>query len=184
MMSTGGNLLYAAFFGILALYYRSWWFLSLGAYYAVLGGMRLSVIRLQRQGSRERLPVVMRRCGAAMLFLAAVLSGVVCLEISELHNPIRSRNLMIVIAAWTFTLAILSLRNAVLARRGDPALKMLRNISLAGTAGSILSLQRAMLGTFGNASDLFSFRMELISGAAAFLLVVLLGVRMLRQAGR
>ena len=41
-----------------------------------------------------------------------------------------------------------------------------------------------MLGTFGEAGDRFSMTMTIISGAVAFLLVIVIGVSMLIQAGR
>jgi len=58
---------------------------------------------------------------------------------------------------------------------------MLRDISLAGATGAMLSLERMMLGTFGNASDTFSLVMEATSGAAAFVFITLMGMMLLRN---
>ena len=64
-------------------------------------------------------------------------------------------------------------------RQGDRVSIMLRNISLASAVGSILSLERSMLGTFSTSTDPFTFVMEGVSGLAGFAIVVLLGISMI-----
>ena len=50
---------------------------------------------------------------------------------------------------------------------------------MASAIAAILSLERSMLGTFGDASDRFSMTMTIISGAVAFLLVIAIGISMI-----
>ena len=71
--------------------------------------------------------------------------------------------------------------NAIQAHRKGYLLSiMLRSISLASAVGSVLSLERSMLGTFGSSTDQFTYVIEGISGLAGFIIVVLLGSSMIR----
>ena len=84
-----------------------------------------------------------------------------------------------------FALAGGAIVNAVQANRhGDLFWVMLRNISLASAAGSILALERSMLGTFGSSTDSFTYTVEGVSGLVSFLFVVLLGISMIVRALR
>lgn len=76
-------------------------------------------------------------------------------------NPVRSLIISVAMAALTFIMAFSALRNIIKARRSHDAYQIiLRNISLVSVTGSILSLQRSMLGTFGNAADRFTLVMK------------------------
>ena len=120
-----------------------------------------------------------------MMILAIVLSGVVCMGIAENHNPRYNIIVMITIAAYTFYIVIQTIISVVKAhKKKDINVIMLRDISLVSSAGTILSLERSMLGTFGDAKDLFSMTMTIISGACSFLFVIAVGVSMMVRAGR
>ena len=183
-LSTGWNLLYALFNGLLAWYYRSWWFLTLCAFYAMLGLMRLSVVTIRRRPGKSGAEL-MRHNGYAVMALSIVLSGMTLLTIRERQNPVRSLVVMIAIAAYPFAMVGWSIRNTVKARRQKSAAMItLRDIACAGAIGSILSLERAMLGTFGDAEDAFTLTMEAASGAGAFVLLIGIGLSMVLESRR
>lgn len=182
LLGMGWNLLYAIFNGVLGIVSSSYWYITLCAFYLVLGLMRLLAVTSDR---RKGMPdaAVMRLIGFAMILLAVVISGITLLTIREQQNPVRDTVTMITIATFTFLLAGLSVRNIIRAYRKPTALLIiLRNISCAAAVGSMLSLERGMLGSFGDASDSFTKVMEAVSGAVAFLLLVLMGIGMLRMA--
>ena len=182
-LSTGWNLLYAVFNGILAGVYSSWWFLTLCAFYLMLGFMRLSVITVQKSRHRTEASV-MRHNGIAMIVLSVVLCGMVLLTIRETIDNPRHRIIMLTIAVYTFTLACWAVRNMIRAHREKSAQMItLRNISCAGAIASILSLERSMLATYGDISSTFSRRMEAASGAVAFFLLIGLGTGMILHSG-
>ena len=58
----------------------------------------------------------------------------------------------------------------------------LRNISLSAATGSMLSLERAMLGTFGNPESAKTRIMESWTGAGIFELLLCMGVSMILYA--
>lgn len=182
--SMGWNLIYALFNGVLAIAYRSFWFLSMFVYYLILGGMRLLVVSPKKDRSAERWSdnAIMRTLGIEMIILAVVVSGIICMAIAEKHNPTYNTVVMITIATYTFYAVTMSIINIVKAhKKKDATMIMLRDITLAGTIVAVLSLERSMLGTFGNAEDGFSRTMEIISGAVAFVLIIGIAISMIVQ---
>ena len=181
--SMGWNLLYGIYNGILGIVYRSVWFLTMCAFYLILGLMRLSVVTSCRKGGRNRTErSVMRHNGIALIFLAAVLSGSVVLAFLYPVGKASHRIVMISIAAYTFYLVVLSAVNFVKAHRAHSLfLISLRNLSLAGAISSLVSLERSMLATFGTSPSHSSSVAEVITGIGASLLVVALGITMIVQ---
>lgn len=179
-MNMGWNAVYAIFNGIMGIIYHSFWFVSMFAYYAVLSAMRFAVVSSKGKKRKMSEARMMKALGVCMILLAIVVSGIVCMGIAEKHNPKYNIVVMITIAAYTFYIVIQAMISFVKAhRKKDPSMIMLRNISMASAIATILSLERSMLGTFGDASDRFSMTMTIISGAVAFLLVIAIGISMI-----
>ena len=186
VMSMGWNLVYAVFNALLGLIGQSGWFAVMAVYHAVLGLMRLCVLscRSGAPGSLSR-KRALRFPGIGLLLLAVILSTIVKLTISISVGRRYPVAVMIAVAAFTFAIVIKAIVSAAAAhRRGDPFLVMPRNISLAAAAGSILSLERSMMSTFGSSTDSFTYTMEGVSGLVSFLFVVLLGTSMIVRAIR
>lgn len=186
VMSMGWNLCYAVFNALLGLIGQSGWFAVMAVYHTVLGLMRLCVLSC-RSGAPVSLSPrrAMRFTGIGLLLLAVILSTIVRLTISNSVGRRYPVAVMIAVAAFTFAIVIKAIVSAAAAhRRGDLFLVMLRNISLAAAAGSILSLERSMMGTFGSSTDRFTYTMEGVSGLVAFLFVVLLALSMIVRSVR
>lgn len=180
--SMGFNLLYGIFNGILGIIYASLWFITMCAYYLTLGCMRLAVVTLDEKNNKRTERSVMCHNGIAMLFLAVVLVGTV--TISFLYPVSKSYpvTVMIAIATYTFLIAAFAIRNAVCAHKEHSLITItLRNISLAGVAASMLTLQRSMIATFGSEDADFANTMNGISGLGVFLIVLVLGISMIIQ---
>ncbi|MBR4235595.1 MAG: hypothetical protein IKR85_05985 [Clostridia bacterium] len=178
-VSTGWNLVYAAFHFILSYIYSSWWFLTLGFHHDVHGLMRLLVLK---NGDRKP-SVTSLWIGIAFIILANVVAGMISLSIREQINPVRNRIVMIAVAAYTFSLFVLAIRNMIIARRKPEfTLIALRNISLSAATGSMLSLERAMLGTFGDPENAKTTLLEGWTGAGTFVLLLCMGVGMMLYA--
>ncbi|MBQ8129580.1 MAG: hypothetical protein IJ175_04970 [Clostridia bacterium] len=186
VMSMGWNLCYAVFNALLSLIGQSGWFAVMAVYHTVLGLMRLCVLSCRSGVPGSLSPRrAMRFTGIGLLLLAAILSTIVRLTISNSVGRRYPVAVMIAVAAFTFAIVIKAIVSAAAAhRRGDPFLVMLRNISLAAAAGSILSLERSMMGTFGSSTDRFTYTVEGVSGLVAFLFVVLLALSMIVRSVR
>ena len=170
------NILYALFHLVLSFYYRSYWYLSLGAWYLLLGALKLYVL-LQKDVKKQQ-----KICGIGILGMAVILAGIVAVGIRERQNPFRELPVMVAMAAFTFTLLGVAVARAVKARRSRNAEQYIRrDIALVSAVGSLLSLERGMLGSFGDPNGSFALQMEAGSGFGAFLLIVLIGIFTLKR---
>ena len=180
----GWNLTFALVNGVISLIYTSYWYLTLFALYLLLGLMRMSAVTFSRSKRRKEADLL-RHNGLAMFVLAVIVCGMMILTIRELHNPVKIKTVVIITAAYTFVFAGLSVYNMIRAHKQKSAILItLRNISCVGSIVSILSLERAMLGTFGNASEQSALLIQAWSGAAAFLILIGLSISMLRLSWR
>ncbi len=179
LLSMGCNILYSILYGVMAYIYSSFWFLTMFAYYLILGLLRLSVAVFGR--SRKNIERKMTVCiGLGLIFIAVILAGSVTINFHSSVTVKYDQILMITIATYTFVLAFLAVRNVVLAHKQKSAQMIaLRNISLASATASMLSLQRSMITTFGNGESYFRYLMEGSMGLFAFLVVLALGFSMI-----
>lgn len=182
VLNMGWNLAYAVFNGILGIVYHSGWFATMFAYYTVLGLLKLNIVNAEKKPPEQRPDGKnMLITGFGLLLLAVILAVIVTITISEAVGKAYNIVVMISLATFTFIIVGKAMVNAVQAhRKGDLPSIMLRNISLASAVGSVLSLERSMLGTFSSSTDQFTYVMEGISGLAGFIIVVLLGSSMIR----
>lgn len=172
------NIVYAIYNGILGIADGSWWFITMSAYYAVLSIMRVYVVLHERKKKNDERRV-MRFAGVFLLLLSWVLAGSVVL--SATHDVAKSHHeiVMITIALYTTVKVTLAIINAVKARKSDSLLLItIRNISCADAAASVVSLQRSMFASFGDVTGNDVFIMNIATGTAAFLFVLLMGAFM------
>ncbi|MBR2671999.1 MAG: hypothetical protein IKE27_07340 [Oscillospiraceae bacterium] len=170
------SIIYAVFNLFMSITHKSYWFLSIGAWFLIIGILKIYV----RKGRNDVPGRKLKTAGLGILFLAIILSGIVCIGIAEGHNPVRHMIIMIAIAAYAFTaLTAAVIRSIKAHKRRDDILLIERNISLMSAVGGLLSLERGMLGTFGDPTDRFTLIMEITTGAGAFLFIALVGLSLL-----
>ena len=183
-LGLGWNLFYALFNVILGIHFRSYWFLSLFAYYLLLGIMRGYVV-LWRHRSRDLAGPMFRNGGIGLIILSVFLSFVICMGIAEKHNPWYPKTVIYAIAALTFYMTVMAIISAVKAHGRDNATYiLLRDIALVSVIGSVLSLERSMLGMFGVPEDSFTDMMEEVTGAVGVALILMIAVLLLRRSKR
>lgn len=90
--------------------------------------------------------------------------------------------IMIAIAAFTTVKTTIAIVNIVKIKNiGNPIWVAIRNISCADAAGSILTMQRSMLASFGG-MDIGTIRlMNMLTGIGICIIVFFLGIRLLRR---
>lgn len=123
---------------------HSWWFLTIGVYYAILSTVRFVVIRYK--GKRH---FVIRFTGIMLMVLSISLVGTVILAFVKDRGTEFHLIVMLAIAVYAFTKMALATIKWIKARKSTSAkLLTLRNISFADAFVSIFSLQRSMLVSF------------------------------------
>lgn len=88
--------------------------------------------------------------------------------------------IMITIATYTFTKITIAIIGMVTAKRSaSPALKILRNISLADACVSIYTMQRSMLVSFPGVEAAEILLLNIFTGTAVWIIVLLLGINLI-----
>ena len=175
------NTLYCIYHIVFGAVTASWWFLTIGIYYAILSIIRFAVLR--HKGSRAFL---LRFTGAMLVMLSVSHVGTVILAFAKDRGTVFPLIAMLAIATYTFTKITLAAINWVKARKSTSAKMItLRNISLANAFVSIFSLQRSMLVTFEGMTKTEIRIMNLSTGSAVCIIVFLLGINLFsNQTGR
>ncbi len=175
------NGLYALGNFALGIYEQSYWFITAGAYYGILGAMRFLTVLFARKSKKslKNELFVQKIVGVMLVLLSFVLSGSVYLCVRFDVSRAIHEIIMITIATYTFTkitFAIINLtRNS---KRNSPLLLSLFCINLSDASVSIFSMQRSMLVSFGEMSVGDIKLMNSLTGAAVCILVAVLGVWM------
>lgn len=180
------NLLYALYHGVLGVAGLSLWFLTMCAYYTVLGVTRFSAVLCEyKNGSEETEFFVMKLTGLMLILLSLVLSGVNYVSLSGGIAAKYGEILMITIATYTFYKITMAAIRAVRQRKNpSPLLAVIRSIGYAEVAASVLTLQRSMLVSFGAMDHAKAHTMNMLTGAAVCLFVLALGVSLIRRGRR
>lgn len=148
------NLLYVALQGVQWYLIRSWWFIVLAAYYAILSLMRFLLLRYVRTNelgsgakSEWKRSLV---CAAILTLVNLSLSGAVLLILFEDKGYNYPGILIYVAALYTFYSTIHAVIEIVKYRRlGSPVLSTTKVIALSSALVSMLNLETAMFGQFG-----------------------------------
>ena len=168
------NIVYCAYHIVFGAATASWWFLTIGIYYAVLSIVRFAVLR--HKGNNR---LLVRFAGAMLMVLSVSLVGTVILAFVKDRGTVFPLIAMLTIATYTFTNITLAIIKWVKGRRST-SVKMiaLRNISLANAFVSVFSLQRSMLVSFEGMTATEIRIMNVATGSAVCIIVFLLGINL------
>lgn len=183
--SVGLNILYALMQLFSGFHFHSIWFYALAGYYTLLAVMRFFLLKDARKlvAGRDKFYefLLYRLCGVLLLLMNLTL-GVIVFYIVWQNRGFEYHYIhTIAMAAYTFTAMTLAIINIFKYRRYEsPLMSAARVISFASALVSILSLETAMLTSFGQENS-SSFRqiMTALTGAAVCLLVLALAIYMI-----
>lgn len=183
------NLLYAFYNGALGIINQSVWFITMCAYYIVLSTMRLSAVLCERKNgntsSDDMEYFVMKLCGVLFILLDFVLAGAIYISLSRNIATKYGTIVMITIAAYTFYKITITVIKAVKQHKNpSPLLSVIRSISYAEVAASVLTLQRSMLVSFGEMNDTDIHTMNTLTGSAVCLFVLILGIALIMRGAK
>lgn len=184
--SLTGNLLYAVYHGVLGVTQASMWFGILCAFYSILAAMRFFAV-LYGRGAQPALSAcwMYRTSGMLLLLFGGVLAWSNAVSLSQNIAKAYGTIPMITIAAYTFYKITAVIFRAV-RQHYDVSARfiVLRNISFAEAAASVLTLQRSMLVTFGRIEKEKMYVMNALTGAVICLFILSLGMYMILRHGR
>ena len=172
------NTAYAALQLGLGLWHHSAWFYAMAGYYLLLAMMRLTLMRhIRRHIPGEERQVEWRKyhfCGVMLLGMNLALAVFTLYFVFRIRIFRHHEITTIAMAAYTFGSLTMSIINAVRCRKyRSPACSAAKAISLAAATVSMLTLENAMLTTFGTEDDALFRQIILgVSGVAVMLMVL------------
>lgn len=161
---------------------HSWWFVTIGAYYAVLTVTRYFILQVMRKANgKANMEVFLRRTtGILLVVLSFCIVGINILSAVKDRGTEFHEIIMITIATYTFTKITISIIGMVKAKHSvSPALKTLRNISLADACVSVCAMQRSMLQSFPGMEAGEIHLLNIFTGTMAWMIVLLLGINLI-----
>ena len=184
------NAVYAVFQLCLGLWHESVWFYAMATYYFLLAAMRLMLANYARAyAPGERLQMEWRKyrlCGVLLLLMNVALAVIITYFVWQIRVFRHHEITTLAMATYTFAALTLAIVNAYRYKRyGSPAYSAAKAISLASAAVSVLTIENAMLTTFGQESSaLFRQIMLGATGACVVLFVIGMAVYMIVNAGK
>ena len=161
---------------------HSWWFITVGAYYMVLTVTRFSVLQIRRKagGNYDTEQFARRITGILLIVLSLCIVGVNILAALKERGTAFHEIVMITIATYTFAKITIAVVGMVKAKHTpSPALKTLRNISLADACVSVYTMQRSMLQSFPGMGAAEIQLMNILTGTGVWCIVLLLGINLI-----
>ena len=184
------NALYALFQLGLGLWHHSAWFYAMAGYYLLLAVMRLSLVRhTSHHAAGEDSHTEWRKyrfCGWLLLVMNLALAIFTLYFVFRIRVFLHHEIATIAMAAYTFTALTMAIINVVRYKKyGSPAYSAAKDISLVSATVSMLTLENALLTTFGEGeSELFRQIMLGASGAAVIFIVQGIALYMIINANR
>ncbi len=185
------NLGFVAFNTVFAFLSRSVWYGASAAYYFLLcllkGGLFFGDKKLKTQTRDEREILSgqlknYRICGIALLVVELAMTGVITLMVLQQRPTVYPEIVAITFATYTFYKITFSIINVVKASaRNNPQIQCFRNIGLAETALSLVSLQMALVSTFSDGTSDMRL-LNAIVGFTACAFIIGIGVFMIIRA--
>ena len=184
------NAVYALFQLCLGLKHHSIWFYAMACYYLLLALMRLTLMRhMRHHHACEDAAQEWRKyrfCGVLLLIMNLTLMIFTLYFVYRIRIFQHHEITVITMAAYTFAALTIAIVNAIRYRKyGSPAYSAAKAISLASATVSMLTLENAMLTTFGqDTNELFVQLILSTSGIAVILVVQGIALHMIVTASR
>ena len=155
----------------------SWWLLTVGIYYYVLGVLRFMIVRIKKHEN-----MLLRFTGWMLIIMSLTLVGTVILAVVRDRGHKFHMILMIAIATYSFTKITLATVNLIKTRHvKSQRMLSMRSASFADATVSIFALQRSMLVSFEGMGAVEIVIMNASLGAAVCATVFLLGINLLKR---
>lgn len=182
VLSLAINIIFALFNFAVGFATHTWWYITLGAYYFVLSVARFSLVLIKRRSNGDIAleQFAKRLIGILLLAISFCLVGIITLTAIDGRGADLHEVVMISVAAFSFykiTAAIIGLVHSK--KSSSPVTKALRNIAFSDALVSIYSLQRSMLVSFDGMAEKDIFLMNILTGTAVWIIVLLLSVNLI-----
>lgn len=184
IIGLGINLLYGVFKLSTGIYYKSWWFITFASYYLMLCFIKLELAKSFEQNKSKQYKN-MKLIGIVLIVMNIVLTGITILimESNQIFN--YPGNLIYLVALYDFYLIINAIVNVFKYRaHNEPVLIASKFLNLTVAMVSIISLEVAMIYTFGNNDSEFKRTMTGILGFVVITINTIMAIRLIIKANK
>ena len=177
------NFLYMLFRIAAGIRYASVWFISMGVYYMVLGGLRAYLAWSYRRadaGGAAGEYRCYRRTAWSLFLLNIPMGGMIVLMVKTDSGYSYPGYVIYLSALYTFYTVILSAVNLVKFRRaGSPILSASKVLNFVSAMMSVLGLQTAMISRFSSNGEGYRRLMNAMTGGFVYGAVIAIAIYML-----
>ena len=171
------NILCGAGYILVGAMSRSWWMLTIGAYYCILSMMRFFVVCI-----RKREHLLRKLTGILLMVMSLPLAGTVILAVVKDRGIKFNQIVMIAIAVYAFAKISLATVQIIKSQRQRSVRNVtIRSISFADACVSIFSLQRSMLASFDGMSGEEIIIFNAVTGSAVCVIVFMIGILLMKR---
>lgn len=184
------NLCYVIFQLVLGLLHHSIWFYSMAAYYVLLSIMRFALLHFTarfKPGENMLYELCCYRlCGVGLLLTHIALTIIIIFITFENKVFHYSQITTIALAAYTFTAVTVAIINLFKYKKANnPVFSATKIVSLATSLVSMLTLESAMLTTFGQSEDkIFRQLMNGLSGISISVFILVVAIFMIVKSNK
>lgn len=193
-LSIAVNLFFAISKAAAGWYFSSAWLVTLSVYYMILCILKFQIIqnhrRLQKEKNVQKCILsewrIYRLCGILFVILTITLQGMVVLIVKDGNRFTYHGMLIFVVAMYDFYCLTSSIVYMITTRKKhSPTVVAIKSISFATSLVSMLSLQTAMIASFGNSMEIGKqMTMNILTGSGVCILLSVLGIIMIVQANK
>lgn len=189
-MSLFVNIILVISKGIAGCYFASMWMIVLSMYYLLLCITKFFLLRNHRKLEKSRNKNVrlkkeweiVRICGIFFILLVLILQVLVLMIVKDGNSFSYQGVLIYAVAAYDFYCLSCSIIYMIkMRKRHSPSIVAIKCISFASSLVAILSLQTAMIASFGNQNQQMNNQklMNTLTGSAVCILIGIMGFVML-----
>lgn len=180
-LSFGINIIYSLYEAISGLLYHSMWFGTMASYYILLSFERFLLLKHIRKGNRNIIQEYkrFRFCGFLLIAITMTVAILSTYIIGNGETAVYPGHMIYAVAGYcfyNFTVAIINI--VKYKKRKNPIHTASKIITLSTALFSMFSLQNAMISAFGE-DKVFQKRMNIGTGFAVFLIILLMSVYMI-----
>ena len=176
------NVIYVLFKFITGIFYKSLWLISFAIYYLILVITRLNLIKEEFKKNKTIKDEYLqyRKSAITLLFINVFLTIIILIIVNQDIIISYNQIVTISIAVYTFYLLISSIVNLFKYRKlKSPLISASKVVNVITSLISILSLEIAMLGTFGAEKEMFNELMIMATGGGICTIIIFISLYMI-----
>lgn len=178
------NLLYGVFKLTTGIYYKSWWFITLASYYLFLCFMKIVLVKSFDKNKKTQCKTA-KRIGILLILMNLILTSIIISIMQSNQTFYYPGTLIYLVALYDFYLIINAIKNVHQYKsHHEPALIASKILNLTIAMVAMISLEVAMIYTFGNNEIEFKRMMTATLGFIVITINTLMAIHLIYKVSK